>query len=115
MATFSPVVDTIKDTVVDTIIGHLRGKSVTGVHTVSDGELEIIEYTVPEISRLLDKSLKDIADPGLFLILLIKADNQSEYFIPDGNTVIKQGNNLVLITRIDQISAVLEYFGDTRE
>lgn len=105
----------IKDTVVDTIIGHLRGKSVTGVHTVSDGELEIIEYTVPEISRLLDKSLKDIADPGLFLILLIKADNQSEYFIPDGNTVIKQGNNLVLITHIDQISAVLEYFGDTRE
>ena len=57
----------IKDTVVDTIMGHLRGKSVTGVHTISDGDLEIIEYALPEDSSLVGKALKELAKPGSIL------------------------------------------------
>jgi len=101
----------LKDTVVDTIIGHLRGKSVTGVHTISDGDLEIIEYVLPEKSNLIGKQLKDIANPGDFLILLIKKDETSEFFIPTGNTDLHKGDHLVLITDIEKTSKVLDYFG----
>lgn len=105
----------IKDTVVDTIIGHLRGKSITGVHTVSDGDLEIIEYVLPEDSHLIGKAIKDIVKPGKFLILLIKQGEEGEYFIPEGNTVLNSGDNLVIISNIEETSKVIEYFGGSEE
>lgn len=105
----------IKDTVVDAIIGHLRGKSITGVHTVSDGDLEIIEYVMPEDSHLNGKALKDIAEPGSFLVLLLKGKDQSEYIIPAGNTILNGGDNLVLISNIEETAKVIEYFGGSEE
>jgi len=105
----------IKDTVVDTIIGHLRGKSITGVHTVSDGDLEIIEYVLPDDSRLIGKAIKDIAEPGSFLVLLIKKGEESEYFIPEGNTVLNSGDNLVIISNIEETAKVVEFFGGSEE
>lgn len=105
----------IKDTVVDAIIGHLRGKSITGVHTVSDGDLEIIEYVMPEDSHLNGKALKDIAEPGSFLVLLLKGKDQSEYIIPAGSTILNGGDNLVLISNIEETDKVIEYFGGSEE
>lgn len=105
----------IKDTVVDTIIGHLRGKSVTGVHTVSDGDLEIIEYVMPEDSHLNGKALKDISKPGKFLVLLQKRQGESDYLIPSGNTILNSGDNLVIITNMDETTKAIDYFGGSEE
>lgn len=105
----------IKDTVVDAIIGHLRGKSITGVHTISDGDLEIIEYVMPEDSHLNGKALKDIAEPGSFLVLLQKGKEQSEYIIPAGNTILNSGDNLVLISNMEETAKVIAYFGGSEE
>lgn len=105
----------IKDTVVDAIVGHLRGKSITGVHTVSDGDLEIIEYVMPEDSHLNGKALKDIAEPGSFLVLLQKGKEQSEYIIPAGNTILNSGDNLVLISNMEETAKVIAYFGGSEE
>lgn len=105
----------IKDTVVDTIIGHLRGKSITGVHTVSDGDLEIIQYVVPEKSPIEGKALKDIAEPGSFLVLLIKKEVESEFLIPKGNTILNSGDKLVLISNIEETPKVIDYFGGSKE
>lgn len=105
----------IKDTVVDTIVGHLRGKSVTGVHTVSDGDLEIIEYVMPENSRLNGRALKDIAEPGSFLVLLQKPQGEGEYVIASGNTILNGGDNLVLIANMEETAKVLNYFGGSEE
>lgn len=105
----------IKDTVVDTIIGHLRGKSVTGVHTVSDGDLEIIEYVMPTDSHLNGKALKDISKPGKFLVLLQKRQGESDYLIPSGNTILNSGDNLVIIASMEDTAKVIDYFGGSEE
>lgn len=105
----------IKNTVVDAIIGHLRGKSITGVHTVSDGDLEIIEYVMPEDSHLNGKALKDIAEPGTFLVLLIQGKDQEDYSIPAGNTVLNGGDKLVLISNMEETGKVIEFFGGSEE
>jgi trk system potassium uptake protein TrkA len=105
----------IKNTVVDAIIGHLRGKSITGVHTVSDGDLEIIEYVMPEDSHLNGKALKDIAEPGTFLVLLIQGKDQEDYSIPAGNTVLNGGDKLVLISNMEETVKVIEFFGGSEE
>ena len=101
----------LKDAVVDTILGHLRGKSVMGIHTVSDGALEIIEYELPEKSRVLGKTLKEIASPGVFLVLLIKKKQaDGAYAIPDGGTMLEAGDEAVLITYSQNSAKVLELF-----
>ena len=103
----------IKDTVVDAIIGHLRGKSVTAVHTVSDGELEILECILSENSPQLGKLLKDVAEPGHFLILLMKKQNSQDFFIPDGNSVLEAGDNLKIAVYKEYTSRVAEFLGKT--
>jgi trk system potassium uptake protein TrkA len=101
----------LKDAVVDTILGHLRGKSVTAIHTVSAGELEIIEYELQKDAKVLGKAIKDVAAPGVFLVLQVKKHNTKTYVIPSGNTVLEAGDEIVLITYAEGSSKVLERFG----
>ena len=54
----------LRDTVVDSIMSHLRGKSVKEIHTVTNGQFEIVECEVTLNSKANGKYLKEIADPG---------------------------------------------------
>lgn len=105
------VIVPIKDAVVDTIMSHLRGKSVTGIHTFSEGTFEVVEYELPKNSKVCGISLKDLrSGVERFLILLI---NKGEtYTIADGNTVLSGGDKLVFIADVDDTKHILEEFGD---
>ena len=46
----------IRDSVIDSIMSHLRGDSVTGIHSVNGGSLEIAEIIVPEESEVKGKA-----------------------------------------------------------
>ncbi|GMO11916.1 MAG: Trk system potassium transporter TrkA [Treponemataceae bacterium] len=99
--TGSDVAIPLRETIVDTILTHLRGRHITGVHTVSAGELEIIEYEVSEKSPVAGRALKEIAAPGKFLILLIRAAGKTGFTVPTGNTVLATGDRLVVILLAD--------------
>ncbi|MBQ3824513.1 MAG: Trk system potassium transporter TrkA [Treponema sp.] len=100
----------LRDTVVDSIMSHLRGSNVTGIHTVTDGTLEILEITISENSQVNEKMLKDIAENGKFLILMVQKPGEPNFTIPTGNTVLANGDNLVLITTTKDSQHVLEKF-----
>lgn len=100
----------LRDTVVDSIMSHLRGKSVTGVHTVCNGEFEIVECDLTAGSSYIGKSLKDISSPGQYLLLLIKKSGSDLYELPQGNTVLNEGDHLVLIEKSGD-KKVLAKFG----
>ena len=51
----------LRDTVVDSIMSHLRGKSVKEIHTVTNGELEILECEISPNSKNSGKMLKEIS------------------------------------------------------
>ncbi|MDR3311966.1 MAG: NAD-binding protein [Spirochaetaceae bacterium] len=121
----SDVAIPLKDAVVDTILSHLRGKSVTGIHTVSSGGLEIIEFEVPEHAPVCGKTVKEIAVPGAFVLLLIQkqgaaAETPAEgahsgvaaaYAIPVGDTAIDAGDRLILGVNTDNAAKVLALLG----
>lgn len=88
----------IRDAVVDSIMSHLRGKAVTGIHTVSSGDMEIIECDLPSSSKVAGKTLKEISSPGEYLLLLVKKPGSDNYDIPVGNTQLTVGDHLVLIS-----------------
>ena len=101
----------IRDTVVDSIMSHLKGKAVTGVHTVNDGSLEIMEIKVDEKSPAVGCTLRDIAENGKFLVLMMQKNGSDEYFIPIGSTKIEVGDEIVMITTLEENQHVLEKFG----
>ena len=103
----------LRDTVVDSILSHLRGKSVTSIHTISSSGLEIIECDLPTSSKVAGKTLKEIASPGEYLILLVKKANSSQYDIPVGSTQLTAGDHLVLIANAGD-KKILEKFSGTK-
>ena len=101
----------LRDAVVDSIMSHLRGKSVKEIHTVTNGQLEIVECEVTSDSKVSGKELKEISNPGSFLVLLDKKSGTDQYQIVNGNTRITAGDHIVLITVAENSKKVLAYFG----
>ncbi len=101
----------LRDTIVDSIMSHLRGKTVTGVHTVSSGDLEIIEFTLPSSSSIVGKTLMEVANPGTYLFMLMKKAGTTTSIIPVGNTVIENNDQIVMIVKADKVKSVLTEFG----
>lgn len=100
----------LQDSVVDTIMSHLRGKSVKGIHTVTNGHLEIVECEVSNDSKATGKTLREIANPGNYLLLMSRKSGFDEYKIADGNTTIYTGDHVVLITVAENSKKILSYF-----
>ncbi|MCQ2596600.1 MAG: NAD-binding protein [Treponema sp.] len=98
----------LRDTIVDAIMSHLRGKAVKEIHTVSD--LEIAECEISPESKMAGKMLKDIADPGKFLVLLVRKPGHENYQIAGGNTQINPGDHIVLIAQGEDSKKVLVNF-----
>lgn len=101
----------IRDTVIDSIMSHLKGKAVTSLHTINEGSLEIIEITVNGESSVNGRTLREIAENGVFLILMIQKKGSEEYEIPVGSTVLEEGDNIVVVSKTDANEHVLEKFG----
>lgn len=100
----------LRDCVVDSIMSHLRGKAVKEIHTVTTGELEIVECEITSTSKVSGKYVKDISDPGSYLVLLNRKAGTTEYSIVNGNTQFYPGDHVVLITNSENSTKVLSYF-----
>ena len=100
----------LRAAVVDSIMSHLRGKSVKEIHTVTNGQMEIVECEIGSKSPVCAKALKEISNPGLFLVLLWRQAGIDEYKIVDGNTKLYAGDHVVIIVNGEQSKKVLSYF-----
>lgn len=105
----------LRDVVVDSIMSHLRGNSVKEIHTVTNGDLEIIECVLPVNSPVSGKKIKELSEPGKFLVLLNKHGGTEDYEIVNGETSVHTGDHLVLIVQADYSQKILELFGNKED
>ncbi len=105
----------LRDVVVDSIMSHMRGKAVKEIHTVTNGEFEIIECILPAGSKAEGKTLREISEPGKFLVLLDKRADNDKYEITGGDSVFSVGDHLVLIAQSDYSPRILDFFGNSGE
>lgn len=89
----------MRDTVVDCIVSHLRGRNVKSIHTVCNRLFEIVECDVAMGSRAAGKTLAKVSDSGEFLALLVRPKDGEEFAVPSGNTVVPVGGRVVLVVR----------------
>lgn len=89
----------VRDTVVDAIMSHLRGRNVKSVHSICNRTFEIIECFVGANADVAGKTLREIAHPGEFLVLLVRRPGASDWEVPRADTPVEGGARAVLITR----------------
>lgn len=94
------VVVSYKGAVADAIIGNMSGKNVTAVHSLGDGNLEILEIAVSETSQVIGTPLLEFSEHGIFLILMVERNGDS--ILPNGSTELYVGDRVVLISQTSE-------------
>lgn len=102
----------LRDVVVDSIMSHMRGSYVKEVHTIGSGGLEIIECEIELGSKVIGVKIKDLLEHGKYLVLLDKHKEAEEYELTTGETVIKAGDHLVLITLNTYTKHIISMFSN---
>lgn len=87
----------IKSVVVDSILAHLMGSGVTGLHRLGEGRIEILEILVAPDAPVCGKKLKDFHLSAGGLVMLITRRGTS--FIPHGEHQFEPHDRLILIGR----------------
>ncbi len=88
----------MRDTVVDAVMSHLRGRNVSAVHSICGRRFEIVECDIAPGSRATGRRLQELAAPGEYLVLLVRQADEKEWRVPRGDTAMQAGTHLVLIT-----------------
>ncbi|MDR2629362.1 MAG: Trk system potassium transport protein TrkA [Spirochaetaceae bacterium] len=91
------VVIPMKSVVVDSILSHLMGGGVKGVHRIGDGSIDIIEIEIGPNAAVADTPITDFSLPAGGLVMLVNREERA--FIPRGDYVFKRGDRIVLISK----------------
>lgn len=102
----------LRGSVVDGILGHLRGHHVDAIHSVCNRAFEIVEGDIPHKSRMSGRKLGEIGDLASECLILLAGGGESGALeVPHGGTVLQEGNHLVLITASGDTKVLGRFFG----
>jgi trk system potassium uptake protein TrkA len=104
------VVIPMKSVVVDSIISHLMGREVRGVHRLGDGSIGIIEIEIGPQSPAADTPITEFHLSAGGLVMLVNRGESS--FIPRGDYVFTRGDHIVLIAKNGGDPEIERLFGD---
>ncbi len=92
----------------------LRFPSASRVDTFSKGSVEIVEYRVPEGSRLHGMSLKELPRAFGARALVVVVERGGEALIPNGDFVLQSGDMLSLSGSSHELRKFFEAIGQYR-
>ena len=86
-----------------------RGGSIVSLHRFLDGRVEALEFLVRSDMRHLGNKIKDLPIKRGVLVGIISRGGKS--IIPEGEDVLKEGDNVVIVTRhigFDELNDIFE-------
>ncbi len=103
----------MRGSVVDAIMGHLRGRNVMSVHSVCNRRFEIVEGEIPPKASVAGKTLAQLMErnPGGPLVLLHRVAGEGAWSVPGGGTVMEPGSFVVLIAGRGDKKVGSRFFG----
>jgi trk system potassium uptake protein TrkA len=103
------VVIPMKSVVVDSILSHLMGGGVKGVHRIGDGSVDIIEIEIGRDTPVVDTVLSSFKLSAGGLVMLVNREGLS--FIPRGDYIFKGGDRIILIAKNGNETEIDRLFG----
>ena len=99
----------VKSVVVDSILSHLMGKAIRGIHSLGDGSVGIIEVEIGLGSPAAEKAITEFKLSGGGLVLLANRGETS--FIPKGDYVFKSSDKVIVIAKNGSEGEIEKFFG----
>ena len=85
-----------QDVTVDSLMRYMHGQNVSSTHSLFDGQIEALEFTITEGNQIIGKALKDIDMRGKGIIAgVTKKDGRT--LIPGGLYEIEQDDALITV------------------
>jgi trk system potassium uptake protein TrkA len=103
------VVIPMKSVVVDSILSHIMGGGVKGVHRIGDGSVGIIEIEIEDEAPAAEKRITEFNFSGKGLVMLVNRGGAS--FIPRGDYVFQGGDRVILIAKNGNEMEIERFFG----
>ncbi len=94
---------------VSSLLKHLRRGQVASVYKLIEGQAEVIEIIPTEESSVLGKKISKLRLPDHARLGAILRDG--EMVVPNGDTTIKHGDTVIVITLPDSIEKIEKIFG----
>ena len=95
-------------TTVSIILQHIRRGRIKGLYSLADGAAELIDAVALDTSPLVNLPLRDAELPEGVMIGAVYRDGKVQ--MPNGNTVIKPGDRVVLMSLREHIKEVEQMF-----
>ena len=102
------VVVSPRDVTVSTILQHVRRGRIRAVHSIREGLAEVIEAEALETSPLMGAPLREVKLPAGIIVGAILRDD--EVIIPDGDTVIRTKDRVIILASAGQVKKVEKLF-----
>jgi trk system potassium uptake protein TrkA len=106
------VVIPMKSVVVDSIISHLMGGGIRGVHRLGDGTVGIIETEIGKESPAAEAPITSFRLSAGGLVMLVNREGAS--FIPRGDYVFRAGDRVILAAKNGSEGEIEKFFGEQK-
>ena len=92
-----------KDITADRILGYIRStnnsrnSNIERLYKLAEGQVEAVEFVAKAKSKVIDKPIKELSlKQNTLIAAIIRGD---EVFIPNGNSVIAEGDSVIIISK----------------
>lgn len=92
----------------------LRFPAAMKVESFSKGRLELVEYRIPEGSKLHEMKLADLYRSLRIRVLICAVERRGETIIPSGDFVLHSGDRIYLTSSPNQLAAFFRHLGAFR-
>ncbi|MDR2079455.1 MAG: Trk system potassium transport protein TrkA [Treponema sp.] len=106
------VVIPMKSVVVDSILSHLMGEGITGIHRLGNGDINVFEIELGLDTPAAEKKITELNPSGGGLVMLVTRGESS--FIPRGDYIFKSGDRIILIAKGSSEAELERFFGSSQ-
>jgi trk system potassium uptake protein TrkA len=101
------------DLLINQIMMEIEQPKVRKITSVGGGMADIYAVMIPQKARSVGMSIKDIAQHADFptecVFMGIYRETENEFFIPRGNHILQEGDNIFLVSKSQYIKAATNF------
>ncbi|MBC8359662.1 MAG: Trk system potassium transporter TrkA [Candidatus Aminicenantes bacterium] len=94
----------LRDSITNPILKFIRKGNIKSIHSISGGDVEVMELSLEKKSQLTGRKIKDLNFPAHALIISVAREGRS--IIPHGDLVIKDGDHVIIIAQKEFVGKI---------
>ena len=94
----------LRDSITNPILRFIRKGNIKSIHSISGGDVEVMELSLERKNQLTGRKIKDLNFPAHALIISVAREGRS--IIPHGDLVIKDGDHVIIIAQKEFVGKI---------